>query len=94
MMNVYLEYILPNKRPNLSLIWFRDPDSTEHTYGVRSYNYKKALSCMDELLGNLLRKLKELNIDNNTDIIIVSDHGHSNVSGPLNLFPLRAINNG
>jgi arylsulfatase A-like enzyme len=94
MMNVYLQYILPNKKPNLTLIWFRDPDSTEHAYGVGNYNYRMSLKCMDDLLGLLLSKLKELNMDSNTDIIVVSDHGHSNVSGPFNLFPLRAITNG
>ena len=30
-------------------------------------------------------------MDNSTNIIVVSDHGHSSVSGPLNLYPLRAI---
>ncbi|SNZ14742.1 alkaline phosphatase family protein [Hydrogenobacter hydrogenophilus] len=93
MMKVYLDYILPKKKPNLTLIWFRDPDSTEHAYGVGNPNYRSAMRCMDNLLGMLLNKLKELGIDNNTDIIIVSDHGHSNVSGPLNLFPLRSIGN-
>jgi arylsulfatase A-like enzyme len=29
-----------------------------------------------------------------TDVIVVSDHGHSNVSGPQDLFPLRAVRDG
>ena len=29
MLGVYLNYILPNKDPDVSVIWFRDPDSTE-----------------------------------------------------------------
>ena len=29
-----------------------------------------------------------------TNLIVVSDHGHSNVAGPASLFPLRAINDG
>lgn len=32
MMNMYTKYILP-KAPDLSLIWFRSPDSPEHNYG-------------------------------------------------------------
>jgi hypothetical protein len=34
MMGVYTGYILPMVRPDLSLIWFRNPDSTEHTFGL------------------------------------------------------------
>lgn len=94
MMNVYLNYILPNKNPDVSVIWFRDPDSTEHAYGVGSNNYKFALKCMDSLLGQLLDTLKQKGLDKTTDIIIVSDHGHNTVSGDLSLFPLRTVNNG
>lgn len=91
MMNVYLQYILPKKNPDISVIWFRDPDTTEHIYGVGSQAYKDALKSMDNMLGQLVVQL--LDQINNTDIIVVSDHGHSNVSGDLNLFPLRAIAN-
>jgi len=94
MMNVYLNYILPNKNPDVSVIWFRDPDSTEHEYGVGSNNYKLALQCMDGLLGQLLNTLKQDGLDKTTDVIVVSDHGHDNVSGDLSLFPLRTVSNG
>ena len=30
-------------------------------------------------------------MDSTTNIVVVSDHGHSSVSGPLGLYPLRAI---
>lgn len=92
MMNAYLNYILPNKKPDLTLIWFRDPDSTEHAYGPGTSNYKAALAAQDARLGELLAKLKTLGADTTTNVIVVSDHGHSNVSGPTALFPLRAIN--
>jgi arylsulfatase A-like enzyme len=93
MLNLYLTYVLP-KNPDLSLIWFRSPDSTEHPYGPGSNNYRDALHAQDYLLGQLQSKLKELNLDTLTNIIVVSDHGHSTVSGPVSLFPLRAITAG
>jgi arylsulfatase A-like enzyme len=49
---------------------------------------------MDVMLGNLVAQLKSLNQYDNTDIIVVSDHGHNNVSGDLSLFPLRKLANG
>jgi len=92
MMGVYLDVILAQKGPELSLIWFRNPDSTAHAYGPGTYDYRDALKSQDELLGRLLDKLDALGMAASTDVIVVSDHGHSSVSGPLSLFPLRAVN--
>ena len=94
LMSVFLDYILPQKHPDLSVVWLRNPDSTQHPYGVGSPNYHTALKAQDELLGKLEDKLAELGIDKTTDLIVVSDHAHSNVSGPLDLFPLRKVENG
>jgi len=94
LMSVFLDYILPQKRPDLAVVWLRNPDSTEHAYGVGSPNYHTALRAQDELLGKLEARLAELGMDGDTDLIVVSDHGHSNVSGPLDLFPPRKVENG
>jgi arylsulfatase A-like enzyme len=91
MMNAYLNYILPTNKPDLSLIWFRSPDSTEHSYGVGTAAFRDALHTQDALLGQLQAKLKSLGLDGDTNIIVVSDHGHSNVAGDAALFPLRSI---
>lgn len=94
MMSVYLNYILPNRKPDLSLVWFRNPDSTEHPYGPGTANYHDALKQQDILLGQLQSKLKALGLDKTTNVIVMSDHGHSSVSGPSALFPLRSIKAG
>ncbi|MEO8523678.1 MAG: alkaline phosphatase family protein [Caldimonas sp.] len=91
MLGLFTQYILPKKLPDLSLIWFRTPDNTEHAYGPGSANYHKALASQDARLGELQAGLKAAGLDTSTNIIVVSDHGHSNVSGPTQLFPLRAI---
>ncbi|WP_295952148.1 alkaline phosphatase family protein [Rhodoferax sp.] len=91
MMKVFTDYILPKKLPDLSLIWFRTPDNTQHAYGPGSANYRKALASQDARLGELQAGLKAAGLDGTTNIIVVSDHAHSNVSGPTALFPLRAI---
>lgn len=94
MLNTYMNYILPEKKPDVSVIWFRDPDSTEHGYGPGSAAYKDALGAMDAMLGQLTARLKELGLYDTTDVIVASDHGHSSVSGDLSLFPLRSIREG
>jgi arylsulfatase A-like enzyme len=94
MVNAYVEYILPHKNPRLTVVWLRDPDSTEHGYAVGSANWHDALRANDALLGRILAKLEALGKRDATDIIVIADHGHSNVSGPQDLFPLRAVRDG
>ena len=43
MMGVFVDAILPMKAPDLSLIWLRNPDSTEHGYGPGTATYRDAL---------------------------------------------------
>jgi arylsulfatase A-like enzyme len=91
MMGIYTSYILPQLQPDLTLIWFRNPDSTEHTFGPGSPDYLDALHDQDKLLGQLQAKLAQLGTDATTDVIVVSDHGHSLVAGDPSFFPLRGI---
>lgn len=94
MMQVYLDQVLPRYKPDISIVWLRNPDTTEHQYGVGSPEFHRALQAQDTLLGQLEAKVRALGMAQDTDLIVVSDHGHSNVAGPAELFPLRAINDG
>jgi arylsulfatase A-like enzyme len=94
LMKVFLDYVLPVQKPDISFVWLRNPDATEHAYGVGSPNFHLALRAQDELLGQLQDRLKALGMDKDTDLVIVSDHAHSNVAGPADLFPLRQIADG
>ena len=91
MMSVFTQYILPNKKPMLSLIWFRTPDNVEHGYGPGTANAIAGLRSQDARLGELISALRAKGMDSTTNIIVVSDHGHTSVSGPLALYPLRTI---
>lgn len=94
MMDIYLKEILSKKNPDISIIWFREPDTTEHNYGPGSKPFYRALANQDRLLGKLLLYIDKLGLAANTNLLIASDHGHSNVSGDTTVFPLRLINNG
>jgi arylsulfatase A-like enzyme len=89
--NVFVNYILPIKQPDLTIFWSKEPDATNHAYGPGTYNSIDATKMNDELLGHILEKLRELGWLETTNIIITHDHGHSTVSGDFGLFPLRAI---
>jgi len=91
MMSVYTQYILPIKKPMLSLIWFRTPDNVEHGYGPGTANMLAGLRSQDARLGELIAALRANGLDTSTNIVVVSDHGHSSVSGPIATYPLRRI---
>ncbi len=91
MLGLFTQYILPKQRPDLSVIWFRTPDNTEHAYGPGSANHRRALASQDARLGELQAALEANGLAATTNVIVVSDHAHSTVSGPTRLFPLRAI---
>lgn len=91
LMSAFLEYVLPKLSPDLSLLWLRNPDSTQHQFGPGSSNALDALHDQDALLGKLAQRLDELGLRDSTDLIVVSDHGHSTVAGDPALFPLRAL---
>ncbi|MGA2939711.1 MAG: alkaline phosphatase family protein [Syntrophobacteraceae bacterium] len=63
-------------------------------YGPGSAACRDSLATMDTMLGRILTRLKALGIYDNTDIMVVSDHGHSSVAGDVSLFPLRDIRSG
>src|SRR5882762_7260545 len=89
--DVFVNYVLPNKKPDLTIFWSKEPDATTHAYGPGTYNSIDATKFNDEILGRVVEKIRQLGWDQTTDIIITQDHNHSTVSGDLAHFPLREI---
>jgi len=74
-------YNLPkDKRPNLTMLYFSEPDYTGHRYGPNSREIKSSIIEMDNLLGYIVEELKKIEIYKKLNIIIVSDHGMTTVS--------------
>jgi arylsulfatase A-like enzyme len=92
--DVFVDYILPVKQPDLTVFWSKEPDATNHAYGPGSYNSSDATTMNDEILGRVMDKLRQLGWEQSTDIIITQDHNHSTVSGDVGHFPLREIVDG
>jgi len=77
--DVFVNYILPNKKPDLAIFWSKEPDATSHAYGPGTYNSIDATRMNDEILGRVVEKLRQLGWEDSTDIIITQDHNHSTV---------------
>ena len=91
---VFVNYILPNKKPALTVFWSKEPDATNHAYGPGTYNSIDATKMNDEVLGRVVDKIRQLGWEQSTDIIITQDHNHSTVSGDVGHYPLRGIVDG
>ncbi|UUF16384.1 MULTISPECIES: ectonucleotide pyrophosphatase/phosphodiesterase [Flavobacterium] len=72
---------LPEKqRPHLVTLYFDEPDHTGHNFGPLSPENKKMVIKMDSIMGQLSKKLDQLTIGKQINLIIVSDHGMADIS--------------
>src|SRR5436853_2639958 len=81
--DVFVNYVLPSKKPDLTIFWSKEPDATSHAYGPGTYNSIDATRMNAESLGRIVEKLRRLGWEDSTDIIITQDHNHSTVSGDV-----------
>ncbi len=69
-----------NQRPKFITLYFDAADTYGHRFGTNSLDLNNCLMRLDSLIGKLFNGLKENNLYDSTNIIIVSDHGMSDVS--------------
>lgn len=76
---ILTEYIVAERHPAVSLIWFSEPDSSQHASGVGSQSSERALAAADAAFGLLLEWLKKQGQTTTTNILVTSDHGYSTI---------------
>jgi predicted AlkP superfamily pyrophosphatase or phosphodiesterase len=75
-----------DKRPSFITVYFSSVDDAGHDGGPDSKEVITAIQEIDGVLGLLLQGLKERNILNKINIIIVSDHGMTAISSDRVIF--------
>lgn len=73
------EIFLDDPRNRLIVLWFNEPDSSQHAYGLGSPEATAALQTVDACVGTLLAALDRRGLRDQFDIFFVSDHGHTTV---------------
>ena len=68
------------KRPQLCFLYFHEPDATGHDTGPKSKETALMVNKLDSLFGILIKKLNALSVASELDIIVVSDHGMTEIS--------------
>lgn len=72
---VLREYVLDVLHPQVVIDWMGRTDSAQHKSGAGSPEALAALRLVDQQIGLLLIRLRELNLEDKTDIIVACDHG-------------------
>jgi predicted AlkP superfamily pyrophosphatase or phosphodiesterase len=66
-----------NERPQLLTLYIDVVDQAGHDFGPRSQQVAEAVQQSDRAIGRLLSALKERGIEDQVNLIVVSDHGMS-----------------
>jgi predicted AlkP superfamily pyrophosphatase or phosphodiesterase len=69
-----------DKGVDFATLYYSDVDTKGHRYGTDSDSVKQAIQRADRLMGYLEQQMKTKNLWDNTNIIILSDHGMVNQS--------------
>ena len=73
--------LMVSREISLAMLYHNEPDATAHVYGPVSHRIEKVLIDIDNEIGILLNRMKKLNLENEIDLMIISDHGLS-LTGP------------
>lgn len=69
-----------DKRPKFITLYYDLTDSEGHRYGPNSPQVNAAIARLDSLIGVLFKKLDEIKLRDSVNVIIVSDHGMTEIS--------------
>ncbi|NXO02822.1 ENPP3 phosphodiesterase, partial [Rhinopomastus cyanomelas] len=70
----WLDYA-KSERPDFYTLYIEEPDSSGHSFGPVSGGVIKALQVADQALGMLMEGLKQRNLHNCVNLILLADHG-------------------
>ncbi|SES02159.1 Predicted pyrophosphatase or phosphodiesterase, AlkP superfamily [Gracilibacillus ureilyticus] len=77
--DVFIAEHLPDRDNQVMVLWLAEPDFSQHFYGLGSPEANLALQTIDQCLAKVLQAIEELEINEEIDLLFLSDHGHSNV---------------
>ena len=75
-----------SKRPHFITLYFDATDTSGHNYGPNSTEVNQSIAMEDSIIGKIFLGLNKINLLDSTNIIIISDHGMTELS------PERLIN--
>jgi predicted AlkP superfamily pyrophosphatase or phosphodiesterase len=74
------------RRPSFITLYFSAVDTAGHDFGPRSREVERAAAQIDAAIGRLLDGMQRLNLRDQITMVVVSDHGMSEVSDERVIF--------
>ena len=69
-----------NEDIDLGMVYFHQPDKAGHKYGPRSTQVAEQVQIIDDVMGYLMRGIDNRDLQSTLNVIVVSDHGVTNMS--------------
>ena len=74
--DVFLEHLCQRDLPDLTILWYGEPDVSYHTYGIGSPQSRQVLRHVDAEFGRVLDWWHASDQRQSLQIVVISDHGH------------------
>ncbi len=71
-----IDSIFPDHQPDITVVWFSEPDQTHHYHGAGSAEIAPAIRHVDTQFGRLLEWRRRSGLEDRLQVIALSDHGH------------------
>jgi hypothetical protein len=82
---ILLEHVLPERRPDVTLVWLSEPDVSFHWGGLLAPHAREALRAADAVVGQVVA-WRDAQPDASEIVLgVLSDHGHVTGRGKLSL---------
>lgn len=79
--DLLIHYAIQARDASIALVWFSEPDKSQHAHGVGAATSNQALSAADAQFARILDAVS----GGSTDILVVSDHGYSTSLGKVDV---------
>ncbi|TDX01833.1 alkaline phosphatase family protein [Dinghuibacter silviterrae] len=77
------DYIIQHYKPNLLALHFACVDGAEHEEGIDGDSVRFAVESVDRAIGEVLESIERAGIQDSTAVIVVGDHGFSDIHRAL-----------
>ena len=85
--DMLLGYVLPELKPDITFVWFSDPDSTYHPCGLGSPESREAIKNVDAQFERILSWVHASPEAERYQIFVMSDHGQITAKTNIDIFP-------
>ena len=74
--DVFLDHLCADELPDLTILWYGEPDNSYHVFGIGAPESREALAHADAQFGRILDWWRSSDAHESLQIIAVSDHAH------------------